>query len=203
MYLINETDQILEHFYTSDDRWLDDISYFIKTNFQYTVNGDNPIDAMDTVCAHLLYWYYESLEHNLIAQEIYNEYISKSHILQKINQNNDPNPELIIYEFNGTSIYDEINDENIIPSKDFKSFKFAIHEKGYLYISRSEFDDMRGEIILPEDDEDEIEIYFSNSDVYFFISEQNQNELLKYMKHCLKELNLIYSKLNLQQIEIK
>lgn len=203
MEIINNQGEILEHIYFTGDRWDEDINFFVNAEFKFSVFEESPIDLMEKVCAHLLYWYFESQKGNSQAKEIYEKHISKNKILQRINQNDNPIPELVIYEFNGTSIYDDLNGEEIISNEDLTSFKFDLKEKGQFLISREEFGEMGGEINLPEDEEDEIEIEFYSSDVYFFMTESDQKSLGAYMRLCISELNGIYETLELPTIRFK
>jgi hypothetical protein len=111
-------------------------------------------------------------------------------------------PELVIYEFDGTSVYDGIGSDDIEPDEKFENFTATL-ETGYkLMMSKEDFEEMGGEVILPDDETDEVTIeYMSSSDVYFFMSEGSQREMHEYLLECVRELNKIYSVLGLKMIE--
>jgi hypothetical protein len=200
MKIINPLGEVLENVYITSDSWYEDINHFINAEFEFSVREDSPIDLMDKVCAHILHWYIESLNGDNHAKEIYEEHLLKNKILQRVIQDNNPIPEQVIYEFKGVSIYDELNDTQIASDKNLESFKFDLKEMGQFIISRKEFDEMGGEIYFSENEVDQFEIEFYSSDVYFFMTENNQKSLSDYMRLCLTELNEIYNNFALPTI---
>ncbi|MEY2702206.1 MAG: hypothetical protein RLY43_839 [Bacteroidota bacterium] len=200
MKIINPLGEVLENVYVTSDSWYEDINHFINAEFEFSVREDSPIDLMDKVCAHILHWYFESLNGDNHAKEIYEEHVLKNKILQWLIQDNNPIPEQVIYEFNGVSIYDELNGSQIFSYKNLESFKFDLKEIGQFIISRKEFDEMGGEIYFSED---EIEIEFYSSSVYFFMTESDLKSLCEYMLLCILELNAIYESLSLNTIHFK
>jgi hypothetical protein len=115
------------------------------------------------------------------------------------------NPELVIYEFNGTSVYDEISDDKIKYFPDTDSLEIDLYEKeGILHLSKEDFENyFSGEILLPDEEEDE-EVQFGHSTgfVLFFMSEQNEEKMNEFLKSCLIALNEVYDSLGMNTIVI-
>jgi hypothetical protein len=187
--------------YTSSVHWLDDLDDFIKCGFQFEKKN---IGLLDLVCAHLLYW--DSEESNLIRD--------RENVLAKVNKKPKlrnildlgGNPELVIYEFNGTSVYDEISDDKIKYFPDTDSLEIDLYEKeGILHLSKEDFENyFSGEILLPDEDEEDEEVQFGHSTgfVLFFMSEQNEEKMNEFLKSCLIALNEVYDSLGMKTIVI-
>jgi hypothetical protein len=156
---------------------------------------------LDQVCAHLLKWEYRAFEKDGPAKNVHHEF-EKNEVLQRFTELGSSMPELVIYEFNGISVYDGIGSDDIEPDEKFENFTATL-ETGYkLMMSKEEFEEMGGEVIPPDDEIDEVTIeYRTTSDVYFFMSEDSQQEMHEYLLKCVIELNKIYSDLGLKMIE--
>ena len=201
MHLINNEGIVLNHMYDSHDCWLDDLDDFIKWGFQFETKN---IRLLDLVCAHLLYWNLEESkgirDREKVLAEI-NEKLTLRRILEL-----DGNPELVIYEFNGTSVYDEISDDKIKYFPDSDSLEIDLYEKdGTLHLSKEDFENyFSGEILLPDEDEEDEDVQFGHSTgfVLFFMSEQNEKKMDEFLKSCLVDLNEVYDSLGMNPIVI-
>jgi hypothetical protein len=200
MHLINSESIVLNHIYTSHDHWLDDLDDFIKCGFQFETKN---IGLLDLVCAHLLYWELEESKGIRDREKVLTE-INEKPTLRRILVL-DGNPELVIYKFNGTSVYDEISDEKIKYFPDTDSLEIDLYEKeGILHLSKEDFENyFSGEILLPVEEEDE-EVQFGHSTgfVLFFMSEQNEEKMNEFLKFCLIALNEVYDSLGMKKIVI-
>jgi hypothetical protein len=202
MHITNFLGDNLGLIYTTDDRWFEDVSFFIKEAHKHKVDLDSEIDALEIVSAHLLYWYFRSLDKNdSLAIDLYHKNIQKNRVLLSIAKDDNPTPECIIYTFNGISVYDKINGATYLDGKSISPFEFELEKQGTFFLSNEEIIEMGGEINFPEEDEDEIEIYLNNSDVFYFMTEKDLKSLGEHMRLCISELNGIYRTFKMPIIE--
>jgi hypothetical protein len=201
MVIINKVGQTLEHIYTGNDRFLEDIDDYISSYYSFRVSEDDTIELLDVVCAHLLFWSYETFNDDSQAKLIYDELFSQNDILKRFTELGDPTPELIIYEFDGTSLYYDVVSENVSYSDDFETFT-AVLKNGKLIMTKEEFEELGAELSYPVDEDEEFyfDFFWSTGDVYFFMSEENQIKMKEYLNKCIVELNRIYSSLNMDTI---
>jgi hypothetical protein len=203
MHVINKEGIRLDFIYSSHDRFLEDIDDYINENHVFVASRHNPIDLMDVVCGHLNYWQYQTYRENHQAKLIYDECFQKNEIINRLIKIGDPTPELVIYEFNGISVYDELIGTNVLPKETYEIIEVQLDFNGILYLTAEEFGDLGGEITLPEDEDDELNIELSSwGDVYFFMTDTNKNLMGDYMIVCLGEINKIYSSQGLRLIEL-
>lgn len=199
MHLVKNEWTVLNHMYNSHDRWLDDLDDFIKCGFQFETKN---IGLLDLVCAHLLYW---ELEESKGDREKVLAKINEKPTLGRILELGG-NPELVIYSFNGTSVYDEISDEKIKYFPDSDSLEIDLSEKDcILHLSKEDFEIyFGGEILLPDEDEEGEELQFGHStgNVLFFMSEQNEQKMEEFLNSCLIDLNEVYDSLGMKSIVI-
>ena len=201
MHLVNNEGTVLNHMYTSSVHWLDDLDDFIKWGFQFETKN---IDLLDLVCAHLLYW--DSEESNVIRDR--KKVLAKANKKPTLRNILDlgSNPELVIYKFNGTSVYDQISDDKIKYFPDSDSLEIDLYEKdGTLHLSKEDFENyFSGEILLPDEDEEDEDVQFGHSTgfVLFFMSEQNEKKMDEFLKSCLVDLNEVYDSLGMRPIVI-
>jgi hypothetical protein len=201
MHLVNNEGTVLNNMYTSSVHWLDDLDDFIKWGFQFETKG---LGLLDLVCAHLLYWELEE------SQGIHD----REKVLSKINEKPSLGrvlglngwPELVIYEFNGTSVYDEISDDKIKYFPDSDSLEIDLSEKdSILHLSKEDFENYFGGEILPpdeDDEEEEFEYGHSTGNVVFFMSKQNEELMDEFLNSCLIALNEVYESLGMKTIVI-
>ena len=104
--------ETLEHIYSSHDRWLEDLDDFIKTEYCFSVYN-NAIDLMDRVSAHLIFWL-NDFDKEECADKVSDKILENKVLKRLTDLGETGGPELIIYEFGGTSIYDECNSGKII-----------------------------------------------------------------------------------------
>ena len=205
MYVINKEGVKLDYTYSSHDRFQEDIDYYINENFVFKVSGDDPINLLDVICGHLLHWYYKRFKEETQAKLIYDDLCQQNEKINHLIKIGNPIPELVLYEFGGISVSDELNGDNILQNSDYGIIEITINDFGTLFMPIEEFDEMGGEIIFPDDDEsdDQIDFEFSSSgNVYFFMNEMNLEEMGQYLRLCLNELNYIYSSLDMPLIEL-
>ena len=203
MYVINKEGLKLDFVYQSHDRFLEDIGFYINENYVFTVSKENPIDLLDVVCGHLLHWYYQTFEEGNQAKLLFHEMFQQNEILNRLIKIGDPIPELVIYEFNGISVYDELIGTNVLPKVTYEIIEVQLDFNGILYLTAEEFGDLGGEITLPEDEEDELNIELSSwGDVYFFMTESNEKSMQEYLIRCIEEINKVYSSQGMRLIEI-
>lgn len=203
MKIINKNGDVLEHIYTSHDRFLEDIDNYISEKFCFSVSIDDTIDLLDCVCGHLLYWQYKTYSNDSQAKLIYDGLFEQNEILQRLIKIGDSTPELVIYEFKGTSLYYSFNEDDIDYVADSEFFCVILEENSKLYFTKDEFERMGGEINLPEDEEEEIYLEFSwSSNVYFFIKNDDFIKMDNYLKECIVELNSIYLSLGMKMINL-
>jgi len=203
MYVINKEGIRLDLIYLGHDRFLEDIDDYINENHVFKVSRNNPIELMDVVCGHLLYWQYRSHRENQQAKLIFDDYFEQNEIINRLIKIGDPIPELVIYEFDGISVYDELNDRNVIEKETYETIEINLDYNGILILTNEEFEDLGGEITLPEDEDDELCIELSCwGDVYFFMSDSNEKLMGDYMIRCVNEINKIYSTQGIQLIEL-
>jgi hypothetical protein len=202
MHVINREGIIIEHIYSSHDRFLEDIDDYINENFNFRVSKDNSIDLLDVVCGHLLHWQYKTYQNDEQAKLVYNEKFKENEILKRFINNGDPTPELVLYEFKGISMYYDFSEDDIENSADFETFTASLENGLKLSMSKEEFAEMGGEIILPEEEEDEVIIEFSwpSGDVYFFMKKEDEKAMSEYLVKSIVELNTIYASLDLPLI---
>lgn len=204
MNIIDKDGDILDHIYTSHDRFLEDLDDYISENFCFSVSIDDTIDLLDCVCGHLLYWQYKTYDDDSQAKLIYDGLFKQNEILQRLIKIGDSTPELVIYEFNGTSLYCSFREDDIEYIPDSESFFSMLEENSKLYFTKVEFEEMGGEITLPVDEEDEVYIEFSwSSNVYFFMKNDDFIKMNDYLYKCILELNNIYLSLEMKVIDIK
>lgn len=203
MTIINNDGDILEYFYLSHDRFLEDLDLFISENFCFRVAINETINLLDCVCGHLLFWHYKSKSDNSQAKLIYDGLFKQNLILNRLIKIGDSTPELVIYEFNGTSLYYSFTENDIEYVPDSESFYVMLEGDSKLYFTKEEFEKMGGEITLPTDEDDEVIIDFLwSSNVYFFIKNDNLIKLHDYLHKCILELNTIYLSLEMKIINI-
>ncbi|MEY3498845.1 MAG: hypothetical protein RL308_514 [Bacteroidota bacterium] len=202
MHVINREGIIIEHIYSSHDRFLEDIDDYINENFNFRVSKDNSIDLLDVVCGHLLHWQYKTYQNDEQAKLVYNEKFKENEILKRFINNGDPTPELVLYEFKGISMYYDFSEDDIENSADFETFTASLENGLKLSMSKEEFAEMGGEIILPEEEGDEVIIEFSwpSGDVYFFMKKEDEKAMSEYLVKSIVELNTIYASLDLPLI---
>jgi hypothetical protein len=200
MHVVNDEGKILEYVYSSHDQFLEDLDSYIENYFKYGALT-RTFSLLNQVCAHLMNWEYKALEKDEHAKNVYREF-QKNEVLQRFAESGSSTPELVIYEFNGTSVYDDFGSDDVEPDENFENFTATLRTGCKLMMSKVEFEEMGGEVILPDDETDEVTIeYMSSSDVYFFMSEDSQQEMHEYLLKCIMELNKIYSDLGLKMIE--
>lgn len=204
MNIIDKEGSISDHIYTSHDIFLEDLDHYISENFYFRVSVDDTIDLLDCVCGHLLYWHYKTYSDDSQSKLIYDGLFKQNEILQRLIKIGDSTPELVIYEFNGTSLYYSFNEDDIEYVHDSDSFFALIEENSKFNFTKEEFLEMGGEITLPVDEEDEVSIEFSwSSDVYFFMKKEDVIKMNDYLNKCIVELNNIYSSLEMKVIDIQ
>jgi hypothetical protein len=203
MHVIDKEGIRLDNIYTNHDRFLEDIDDYINENHVFLVSKNNPIDLMDVVCGHLNYWQYETYSDNQQAKFIYDECFQQNEIINRLIRLGDPIPELVIYEFNGISVYDELRESNVIHKETYETIEVQLEYNGVLYLSAEELAELGGEINLPEDEDDEVLIDLLNwGNVYYFMNEDDENKMGENMIKCIEEINKIYSDQGLRLIEI-
>lgn len=188
--------------YRSHDRWLDDLSHFIKNEFVFSVNTYSMSDLLDRVSAHLNHWLNSDVTVPLSGEmttkiksnPILNKFIEIDSLL---------NPELIIYEYDGRSIYDEIERDKINYNSEDEILRISLRDDAIFYMSREEFEDAGGEIELPLDEDDDIDFYYSIGEVFFFMTNEGEKQLQNDLLKAIQELNKIYTSLNLKLIDKK
>jgi hypothetical protein len=206
MHVINKDDDLLEHLYTSHDRFLEDIDEYIDENYIYTASNEDSIAMLDLVCGHLLYWYYQTYQENSQAKLLYDDLFAKNEILNRIISSGGSTPESVIYEFNGISIYDELNDNNIIRKESYESIEIELEHYGRLFLTIEEFEDIGGEVNLPDEDDEDDEAYFELScrgDVFFFMKKEDEIAMAQYLEESINALNSIYSNVGLPTVEVR
>ena len=204
MNIINKDGDILNHIYTSHDRFLEDIDDYISKNFCFRVSVDDTIDLLDCVCGHLLYWQYKTYSDDSQSKLIYDGLFKQNETLQRLIKIGDSTPELVIYEFNGISLYYSFNEDDIEFVPDLDSFFVMLEEKSKFNFTKEEFLEMGGEITLPLDEEDEVCIEFLwSSNVYFFMKNEDVIKMNDYLNKCILEINNIYLSLEIKIINIK
>jgi hypothetical protein len=204
MNIIDKDGSILDHIYTSHDRFLEDLDDYISKNFCFSVSIDNTIDLLDCVCGHLLYWHYKTYSDDSQSKLIYDGLFKQNEILQRLIKIGDSTPELVIYEFNGTSLYYGFSEDDIEYVPDSESYFAMLEDNSKLYFTKEEFAEMGGEITLPVDEEDEVSIEFSwSSYVYFFMKNEDAIKMNDYLYKCILELNNIYLSLEMKVIDIQ
>jgi hypothetical protein len=204
MNIINKDGDILDHIYTSHDRFLEDLDDYISENFCFSVSIDDTIDLLDCVCGHLLYWHYKTYDDDSQAKLIYDGHFKQNEILQRLIKIGDSTPELVIYEFKGTSLYYSFNEDDIDYVADSESFCAMLEANSKLYFTKDEFEEMGGEITIPVDEEDEVYIEFSwSSNVYFFMKNDDFIKMNDHLNKCIVELNNIYLSLEMKVVDIQ
>ncbi len=204
MHVIDKDGNILEHIYSSHDKFLEDIDAYIFDNFCFSVSVNDTIKLLDCVCGHLLYWQYKNYSEDSKAKLIYDGHFKQNEILQRLIKIGDSTPELVIYEFNGTSLYYSFNENDIEYVADSESFFATLEENSKLWFTKADFLEMGGEIILDEEDKDGNFIEFSwSSSVYFFMKNDNLMKMNEYLNKSILELNNIYSSFNLMKIDVE
>lgn len=202
MNIIDNDGVILDHIYTTHDRFLEDLDHYISKNFCFSVFVDDTIDILDCICGHLLYWQYKTYSDDFQAKIIYDGLFKQNGIIQRLIKIGDSIPELVIYEFNGTSLYCCFNEDDIEYVANSKTFFAMLEGNSKLYFTQVEFEEMGGEITLPVDEEDELCIEFSSySNVYFFMKNEDLINMKDYLNKCVLELNNIYLSLGMRVIE--
>ena len=201
MHLVNNEGTVLNHMYTGDDHWLDDLDDFIKCGFQFETKNEY---LLDLICAHLLYWDLDESKGIRDREKVLAEINEKTSLCRVLDLNGWP--ELVIYEFNGTSVYDEISDDKIKYFPDSDSLEIDLSEKDCtLHLSKEDFENyFSGEILLPDEDEEDEDVQFGHSTgfVLFFMSEQNEKKMDEFLKSCLVDLNEVYDSLGMKPIVI-
>lgn len=201
MHLVNNEGTVLNHMYTSHDHWLDDLDDFIKCGFQFETKNEY---LLDLICAHLLYWDLDESKGIRDREKVLAEINEKTSLCRVLDLNGWP--ELVIYEFNGTSVYDEISDDKIKYFPDSDSLEIDLSEKDCtLHLSKEYFENyFSGEILLPDEDEEDEDVQFGHSTgfVLFFMSEQNEKKMDEFLKSCLVDLNEVYDSLGMKPIVI-
>ena len=204
MHVINKEGIRLDEMYSTHERFLEDIDDYINENYVFRVNRDYSIDLLDVVCGHLLHWQYKTYADDTHARLIYNDFFQQNEILNRLIKTGDPTPESVIYEFDGISVYDDLNDRNVLRKDTYENFEINLDAYGILHLTAEEFEDLGGEITLPEDEEDEVEIDLSCSgNVFFFMKESDEEIKQEYMIKCIEELNKIYSSQGMKLIDIE
>jgi hypothetical protein len=202
MHLVNTEGIVLNHIYNGHDNWLNDLDHFIKWGFQFETKS---IDLLDLVCAHLLYWELEESKGMHEREKVLSKINEKPSLGRVLGLNG--YPELVIYEFNGTSVYDEISDDKIKYFPDSDSLEIDLSKKeSTLHLSKEDFENyFSGEILLPDEDEEDEDVQFGHStgNVVFFMSEQNEERMDEFLKSCLIDLNEVYDSLGMKPIVIK
>jgi hypothetical protein len=201
MHLVNNEGTVLNHIYNGHDRWLDDLDPFIKWGFQFETKS---IDLLDLVCAHLLYWELEESKGRHEREKVLSKINEKPSLTRVLGLNGWP--ELVIYEFMGTSVYDEISDDKIKYFPDSDYLEIDISENDFIFhLSKEDFENyFGGEILLPDEDEEDEEVQFGHltGNVVFFMSEQNEEKMNEFLKSCLIALNEVYDSLGMNTIVI-
>ncbi len=204
MNIVSKDGDILDHIYTSHDRFLEDLDHYISKNFCFSVTINDTIDLLDCICGHLLYWQYKSFVDDSQAKLIYVGLFKQNEILKRLIKIGDSTPELVIYEFNGISLYYSFNEDDIEFDHNSDSFFAKLDENSKINFTKEEFLQMGGEITLPVDEEDEVCIEFLwSSNVYFFMKNDDVIKMNDYLYKCIVELNNIYLSLEMTIIDFK
>lgn len=206
MHLVKNDGKVLNYAYMSNVFWLDDLDFFIKSEYRFEVSKGSSVDLLDKVCAHLTYWNTDNREAENISEKVVQKISEHSKLDRILGLNGDiVNPELVIYDFNGTSIYDQISDNKITYIPENESLIIEISEKDCKFIlSREDFENyFNGEIMMPEEDDDEIFFGHSTGNVVFFMTPHDEEDMIIYLTSCIKALNEIYESLGMQVIKIK
>ena len=204
MHVINIEGIRLDFIYISHDRFLEDIDDYINENHVFVTSRNNTIDLMDVVCGHLLYWQYKIYDNDAQAKLLYNDCFKQNEIINHLIEIGEANPELVIYEFNGISVYDDLRESNVIHKETYETIEVQLEYNGVLYLSAEEFADLGGEINLPEDEDDEVFIDLLNwGNSYYFMNKHDENLMGEYMIKCIEGINKIYSTQGLKLIEFR
>jgi hypothetical protein len=199
MHVINKEGQKLDVIYESHDRFLEDIDSYIEENYSY----QSFYSLLDLVSAHLLHWYFEYLKKDTEATLIYDKIFPSNEWINRLIKGGEALPEIIIYKFNGISVYDELKEENVIKKGNYESVEINIDNTGILYLSIEDFKNIGGEIYDPEDEDDDFYIELScHGKIFFFMTEQDEIVMNTYLERCVGELNKIYSDRGLKLINI-
>lgn len=199
MHMINKEGQKLDVIYESHDRFLEDIDSYIAVNY----SDRSFYSLLDLVSAHLLHWYFEYLKKDTEATLIYDKIFPANEWIKRLIKDGEALPELIIYEFNGISLCDELNEDNVIKKENYESVEIKLDNKGILYLSIDDFKNIGGEIYDPEDEDDDFYIELSShGKIFFFMTEQDEIAMNTYLERCVEELNKIYSDRGLKLINI-
>jgi hypothetical protein len=202
MYITNKEGYRLDFIYSSHDRFLEDLDIFISENHIFKVSAVNSTDLLDVVSGHLLYWCYEKYEDNSQAALIFDDLFRNNVQINGLIEIGDSTPEMILYKFNGVSVYDQLTDENVLPKQTHNTIEIKLDNHGILFLTIEEFEGMGGEITFPEDENDELSFdFFRSGDVYFFMTDYDENSMREYLIKCIDEINKIYASLDICLIE--
>lgn len=192
MNLIRENKEVLNCVYISHDRWLEDLDWFIKSYYKFTVEKGNLLDCL---CAHLAFWNSVFNETDPNSNTVWERIKSDKILNSRVNVEEGYVPEIQISYFGGYTIYDQISSEKIRYDEDINEFIVSIGEDYELILNEKEFEDMGGEIYSIEDQED---FDLPNFDfgrcggVYTFQSSSQSQLMNNYLVKCIKALNGIY-----------
>jgi len=200
MHLLDSTGQLIQIVYIGNDRFLEDLSHYLKDNFNHKP-ATGTEELLDRVFAHILHWDLNCDEDDPMAKLV-SEKIKSNGTLQLITKLHQPLPELLIYQFNGTTSFDTFRSEDIVPDEQYENFTVPTRDGHTLVFSKSELDEIGGEAHPPESELDEAEIYWPGSIVHFFMKSSDEQRMRSYLSNCIIELNQIYNALGLESIEM-
>jgi hypothetical protein len=200
MRLLDSKGQILQIVYIADDRFLEDLPDYVKNNFNQKP-ASRTDELLDRVFAHISHWDLNCDDEDLMAKLIF-EKIKSNGTLQLVTRLKQPIPELLIYEFNGTTTFGTFRCDDIVPDEKYENFTVPTSNGYELVFSKSELDEIGGEANPPESELDEAEFYWPSDIVHFFMKSSDEEKMRSYLSKCIVELNLIYNALRLETIAV-
>lgn len=204
MNLIRKDKEILNCVYSFHERWGDDLDWFIKSYFKFTIEKENMLDCL---CAHLAYWNPTFNDDNKYSASIWEKIKSNKILNSRVNVEEGFVPEIQIAYFEGYTIYDQISSEKIRYNEDKKEFIVSIDEEHELILNEKEFEEVGGEINSLEDQEDfdlpKFDYGGGNSYGYIFQSPSQSKLMTDYLIECINALNVIYKYYELDSISFK
>jgi hypothetical protein len=110
----------------------------LKDNFNHKPAAGTE-ELLDRVFAHILHWDLNCDEEDSMAKLV-SEKIKSNGTLQLITKLHQPLPELLIYQFNGTTSFDTFRSEDIVPDEQYENFTVPTRDGHTLVFSKSELD---------------------------------------------------------------
>jgi hypothetical protein len=202
MELIKDNNQILKHVYTSNHHWLDDYSCNFQTEYVFEIDTLCLSNLIDTVCAHINQWLFilEDRSENVLKVR---RKIAENILLKKLIQDDNLlSPEYLVIIFGGSVVYNI--DEDLIKYRDEDdSIECNLQNGEILTMSREEFEMNHGTVEFPEEEDDEVLIWYSCSNVFLFLTPEQEKTITENLLSCINELNSIYKSMHMQQIVLR